>query len=147
MHIREITLEDIPQIMHIRMAVKENILSNPDLVTAQDCETFITQRGKGWVGEVAGKVVGFSIADLVENNVWALFLLPEYEGKGIGKALHHVMLDWYFAQTQKTIWLGTSPNTRAEGFYKKLGWRAIGFRKNGEVHFEMTAQDWQNRPL
>ena len=47
------------------------------------------------------------------------------------------MLDWYFENYDKTIWLGTSPNTRAENFYRANGWKEVGRRKNGEIKFEM----------
>jgi hypothetical protein len=63
----------------VRHSVKENILSDPALVTNKDCEDYITVRGKGWVCEIDHSVIGFAIADLKENNIWALFLKPEYE--------------------------------------------------------------------
>ncbi|MEI6407987.1 MAG: GNAT family N-acetyltransferase [Bacteroidota bacterium] len=110
---RTATLEDIPQIQIVRHAVKENRLSNPALVTDADCAEFITERGKGWVCVVENRVVGFAIADLRGHNIWALFVDPEYEGKGIGRRLHDTMLDWYFSQTSEDVWLGTSPGTRA----------------------------------
>ncbi|MCX8524789.1 hypothetical protein OF897_12785 [Chryseobacterium formosus] len=47
MIIREAKIEDIPQIQIVRNSVKENTLSNPDLVTNKDCEEFMTERGKG----------------------------------------------------------------------------------------------------
>jgi len=50
-------------------------------------------RGKGWVCKVDGEVVGFAIVDLKEHNIWALFLRPEFEGMGIGKELHRLMID------------------------------------------------------
>src|SRR5688500_7625705 len=118
---REATISDIPQIQVVRHSVKENILSDPSLVTDKDCAEFLTERGKGWVCETNDQIVGFSIADLKENNVWALFLKPEFEGRGIGRKLHNLMLDWYFQQTIKTIWLGTEFNTRAEKFYELQG--------------------------
>lgn len=116
---REARIDDIPQVQIVRNSVKENVLSNPALVSDDDCKEFITERGKGWICETDNKIVGFAIVDLKENNIWALFILPEYEQKGIGKQLHTIMLDWYFEQTQQTVWLGTSPNTRAELFYRK----------------------------
>ncbi len=143
MTIREAKIEDIQQIQKVRNSVTENTLSNPDLVTDKDCEEFITKRGKGWVCEIDNQIVGFAIADLKENNIWALFLDPKFEKKGIGKILHKTMLDWYFMQTKKTVWLGTAFNTRAEQFYRKAGWTEVGTHGAKEIKFEMTYTDWK----
>lgn len=140
---REATLTDIEEIMLVRMSVLENVLNTPGLVTERDCEEFLTKRGKGWVCEINNKVLGFSIVDLKEHNIWALFVRPEYEAKGIGKKLHNIMMNWYFDRTKETVWLGTAPDTRAEIFYTKAGWKAVGIVNKGEVKFEMTFDDWQ----
>lgn len=145
MNIREALIEDIPQIQVVRNAVKENTLSNPALVTDEDCKEFIAIRGKGWVCETGNKITGFSIVDLKENNIWALFVDPAFEKQGIGRQLHDSMLDWYFEQTHETVWLGTAPNTRAEAFYRKAGWREIGVHGKGEIKFEMRSEDWKSR--
>lgn len=142
MILREAEIDDIKQIQAVRNSVKENTLSDPSLVTDSDCEEFLTKRGKGWVCEIDNKIVGFSIADLKGNNIWALFVNPTFENQGIGRRLHDLMLNWYFAQTQKSVWLGTTPGTRAEIFYRKLGWKEIGIHGNGEIKFEMTVNDW-----
>jgi len=142
MTIRTATLHDIPQIQVVRNAVTENTLSDPGLVTDQDCAEFITERGKGWVCEIDHQIVGFAIVDLRENNIWALFLDPNFEKKGIGRQLHQTMLDWYFSQTQKTVWLGTAFNTRAEQFYRKAGWTEVGTHGTKEIKFEMTYEEW-----
>lgn len=143
LNFREATIADIPQIQVVRNAVKENRLSNPDLVTNADCESFITQRGKGWVCEMNEIIVGFAIVDLKKENVWALFLRPEFENRGIGKKLHQLMLDWYFGQSKKYIWLSTAPRTRAETFYRKAGWIEAGTYGKGEIKFEMTNVIWE----
>lgn len=143
MYFREATTHDIPQIQIVRNAVKENTLSNPALVTDADCENFITQRGKGWVCEIANTIVGFAIADLQADNIWALFVLPEQEHNGIGQRLQTIMLHWYFAQGKQKVWLGTAFNTRAEKFYKKTGWVAVGTNGANEIKFEMTAKLWK----
>jgi GNAT superfamily N-acetyltransferase len=145
MFIREATVSDIRQIQIVRNAVRENRLSDPNLVTDKDCEEFITKRGKGWVCEIDGQIAGFSIVDLKDHNIWALFLHPDYEKKGIGRQLHDAMLDWYFAQTQTTVWLGTAPGTRAETFYRKAGWAEVGTHGEGEVKFEMTYTNWMQQ--
>ena len=143
MNFRQAIPEDIPQIQIVRNSVKENQLSNPNLIPDELVEEFITKRGKGFVCEIDDKIVGFSIVDFVENNVWALFLLPEFEGKRIGKKLHQLMLDEYFSKTKETIWLSTEANSRAEIFYKKQGWKNAGFHGN-EVKFEMSFEDWKS---
>ena len=145
MIIREAKISDIQQIQLVRNSVTENTLSNPDLVSDQDCEEFLFERGKGWVCEIDSKIVGFSIVDLKENNIWALFLHPQFEKQGIGRQLHDIMLNWYFTQTKNTVWLGTSPKTRADNFYRKSGWRELGMHGKGEIKFEMTYDNWTKK--
>lgn len=135
-------LADIPALFEVRYAVTENILRNRLLVTAANTEDYLTRRGRGWVCEVGGRIVGFAIADVQDHNIWALFVRPEYAGQGIGKRLHRLMLDWYFAQTPEPVWLSTASGTRAEEFYHRQGWRKIGRTPSGEVRFELTARDW-----
>jgi GNAT superfamily N-acetyltransferase len=142
---RQAEIADISQIQIVRNSVKENQLSNPALVSDADCKEFITNRGKGWICEVKGQIVGFSIVDLKENNIWALFLNPNFINKGIGKELHRLMMNWYFEQTKEKVWLGTAPHTKAEKFYELKGWKNVGLVNKGEVKFEMTYEDWINR--
>lgn len=142
MILREADVRDIPQMQVVRNSVKENVLSDPALVTDKDCEEYITGRGKGWVCDIGGIIVGFSIADLKEKNVWALFVNPEFEGRGIGKMLHKEMLDWYFTKTKEKVWLGTERNSRAEIFYRMNGWKEVGIHGKGEIKFEMSFEDW-----
>ena len=144
MKIREAELKDIVQIQVVRNLVKENRLSDPGLVPDSDVEDYMTRRGKGWVCEINDEVVGFAIADLVDNNIWALFIHPDFERIGIGKKLHDEMMNWYFSKTDKTVWLATSPGTRAELFYRKAGWKEVGLHGKGEIKFEMTKNDWMS---
>jgi GNAT superfamily N-acetyltransferase len=143
MKFREANIDDITRMHVVRVAVKENVLSNPALVTINDYTEYITQRGKGWVCEIDGVIVGFAIADLVDENIWALFIHPDHEKKGIGKKLHHLMMTWYFKTGKNAVWLSTAPNSRAEMFYRKAGWKSTGTTKSGEIKFEMTASDWK----
>ncbi len=145
--IREIQLKDITALHKIRVSVQENILPDPSMISEDEYAEFLTSRGKGWLCEIKNEIAGFAIVDLVKNNVWALFVLPSHEKRGVGKKLHDAMLDWYFLQTQEKIWLGTAPNTRAEKFYRKAGWEEVGHRPNGEIQFEMTSIRWGMRYL
>ncbi|TMI95271.1 MAG: GNAT family N-acetyltransferase [Bacteroidetes bacterium] len=144
MNIRVAEIKDIAQIQIVRNLVKENRLSDPALVPDSDIQDYITRRGRGWVCEINEQIVGFAIADLVDNNIWALFIHPGFEKLGIGKKLHDEMMSWYFLQTDKTVWLGTSPKTRAESFYRKAGWKEKGIHGKGEIKFEMTKNEWRS---
>jgi len=144
---REAQTNDIKQIQIVRHTVIENVLSDPALITDGDCEEYLTARGKGWVCETNNQTAGFAIADLKDHNIWALFVRPEYERLGIGKKLHDMMLSWYFSQTQEKVWLSTAPNSRAEKFYKKAGWKEVGIHGKGEIKFEMTGKDWDTIKL
>ena len=139
---REAEIKDIAQIQIVRNAVKENRLSDPALVPDKDVEEYMTKRGKGWVCEIDGTIAGFAIADIVDKNIWALFVNPDFEAKGIGKQLHQIMMDWYFKQTNETIWLGTDPNSRAEKFYRLQGWKEVGMHGKTEIKFEMDYKTW-----
>jgi len=141
---RRAETNDIPQIQKVRHEVNENILSDSGLVTDADCAEYIEKRGRGWVCEVQNEIVGFAIADLMEHNIWALFVLPDFEHQGIGKKLHAMMLDWYFSMTKEKVWLGTAPNTRAELFYRNAGWKENGLHGKGEIKFEMEFATWKS---
>jgi GNAT superfamily N-acetyltransferase len=143
--VREAGIQDIVSLHEIRLLVKENVLNTPGLVTNADYEKYLTTHGKGWVFESERSVKGFAIIDTSENNIWALFVHPQYDKQGIGRVLHDTMLNWYFSNYTETLWLGTAPNTRAASFYLNAGWTSHGLKANGEVHFEMKHADWQNR--
>lgn len=138
-HIRQAQISDIPAMHQVRMAVKENVLSDPGRITEADYRTFLTERGRGWVALVQEKVIGFAVVDLQERNVWALFVHPDHEGRGAGGRLHDAMLTWYFGQGLDSLWLTTDPHTRAAEFYRKRNWQAIGTLPNGELRFEIRA--------
>lgn len=145
MQFREATIDDIAEMQRVRAAVKENVLSDPGLVKDADYVDYLTLRGKGWVCEIDGRIAGFAIADLTGNNIWALFVEPHVEGRGIGRHLHQRMLDWYFSKTEKDVWLSTAPASRAERFYHKAGWQENGIYGKGETRFELTKEQWQQK--
>jgi len=139
--IREAVIADIPNMQRIRNAVRENVLSNPDLVKDSDYAELIEGKGKGWIFETENEMAGFAFADVENQNIWALFVHPDFEKRGIGKQLHDTMLTWYFPSND-FVWLTTAPNTRAAGFYRKAGWSEKGLQGK-EIRFEMTAGMWR----
>jgi GNAT superfamily N-acetyltransferase len=91
MNFRTTTKEDMPEIMRVRIGVKENRLANPDSLDLPDIQRMLAgENGRGWLCEVDGQVVGFAIADLATSNGCALFIAPAFERRGIGRTLHGI---------------------------------------------------------
>ena len=140
---REATISDIKEMHSVRMSVKENRLSGPTVITEADYVKFLTVEGKGWVCESNNSILGLAIIDTTRNNIWGLFVHPDYERKGIGKKLFDLMIEWHFNRKRDSLWLGTAPNTRAATFYRRSGWMERGLQQNGEIRFELTYGDWK----
>lgn len=138
---REAKVEDIPSLFEIRLSVTENVLSDPSKVTPEICADYLTASGKGWLCEVDGEAVGFSVASLRDASIWALFVKPGYEGRGIGKRLLRLATGWLFETGAQGISLSTGANTRADRVYESLGWRRGEVRPDGEVTYRLDRSD------
>jgi GNAT superfamily N-acetyltransferase len=136
MSVRAATIRDIPEMHELRLAVHENRLADPLKVQPADYQRFLTGHGLGWVFEHEGQIVAFAIADIQERSVWALFVLPGFEGRGFGRILHDTMTAALFAIDHRPLWLCTEPHTRAEKFYRAAGWGEAGREPTGEIRFE-----------
>ena len=85
--------------------------------------------------EVNGSIAGFAIADVPSRSVWALFVDPGFEGRGIGRSLLQQVTQSLEAAGPGTIHLSTEGGTRAERLYAAAGWNRLGQLPNGEIHF------------
>jgi len=133
--LRQATKADIPGMHRVRLAVRENVLSNPARITEADYAAALDELGRTWVVEADGEIVAFA-SGYKAGSVWALFVHPDHEGRGYGKALHSTMLHWFSAQGLTRVWLTTTPGTRAERFYVSQGWRPCGIVPSGELRLE-----------
>jgi GNAT superfamily N-acetyltransferase len=145
MRIRVAVEADIPGMHRIRLRVRENRLADPRLIQPEDYRRMLVERGRGWVAEVDTGLAGFTFVDRARSNIWALFVDPLHEGRGVGRALHDTMLEWLFSCGIDKAWLGTEPGTRAERFYQAAGWRYVDTQR-GEAIYELSAQEWLHRP-
>jgi GNAT superfamily N-acetyltransferase len=133
--IRRANDADRERIGEIRFAVKENILRDPSRVT-HDMVTWFIENPGIWLWEEDGKVLGFSAADTRDGTIFALFVDPEHERRGIGRALFARALDSLREAGHKTGSLTTQPGSRADRFYQAAGWKAVGTSERGERIFE-----------
>jgi GNAT superfamily N-acetyltransferase len=140
--LRPASAADFPEMHRVRMSVRENRLSNPALVQPGDYESILERNGRAWVAELGDRIVGFAVADIARSNVWALFVDPEAEGRGVGRRLHDTMIAWMFSTGATQVWLTTGPGTRSERFYRSAGWRHAGTEPNGEARYVMTREQW-----
>jgi GNAT superfamily N-acetyltransferase len=132
---RRAVYADIERIMAIRHDVRENRLFDPNSVTAADCAAFI-DRAEMWVWVEDGQVQGFSAGDPSDGTIWALFIDPAFESRGIGRTLLALACGTVRAAGYETARLNTEAGTRAEQFYRMNGWRAVGQGTKGEIIFE-----------
>jgi GNAT superfamily N-acetyltransferase len=120
--LRQANRNDIPAMSRIRLSVTENVLSDPSRITQAMYEDFLEKSGRGWVAESSGEIIAFCYADKVNASIWALFVSPGHEGKGLGKSLLKQATEWLFEIGHDRVHLSTSANTRADRFYSAQGW-------------------------
>lgn len=134
---RRATLTDIPAMSAIRLAVRENTLSDPGRITRQMYEDYLERLGRGWVCERGGAVIGFSYAAREDNSIWALFIAPGHEGLGAGKQLLQLAADWLFAEGAQEVSLSTTADTRADRFYLAQGWQRGEMKNAVDVPYRL----------
>lgn len=133
--VRRAVHADVPRIMAIRHGVRENRLGDVNAVTAADCAAFIG-RSEVWVWVEDGTIQGFAAGDPCNGQIFALFVDPGYEGRGIGRRLLSLACETLQKAGYDIATLSTEPGTRAERFYRANGWMVTGENSKGELLFE-----------
>lgn len=129
MGFRPVRKTDIPRLFEIRAATRENALSPERMqqmgITPGNVSAMLASTHMGWVWEEDGRTGGFAMADGSSGELWVIALLPELEGRGIGRGLMERAESWLRERGAKRAWLTTDMDTslRAYGFYRALGWR------------------------
>src|SRR5262245_45916871 len=124
--IRRATWDDLPRIFAIRFAVRENQLADSKLDLVRRVTDWLFDHSTFWVWEDDGGIRGFSAADPRDGMIFALFVDPAHEGRGIGQALLPLACDILRAAGHAEATLTTAAGTRAERFYRTDGWTEIG---------------------
>lgn len=109
----------------VRAAVGENTMTADELsaigVTPETIALAVTSTPCAWVATIDEEVVGFAMVDLDDACLFALFVLPEHEGCGIGSRLTRTCERALF-ERHPAAWLETANGSRAARLYRHLGW-------------------------
>jgi GNAT superfamily N-acetyltransferase len=134
--IRKATRVDYPRISEIRFAVRENRLSNP--ASIGPVVDWLFDNSTFWVWEEDGAIQGFSAADPRDGSIFALFVHPSYERRGIGRALLTLDCSVLKESGHAIATLTTEAGTRAERFYRIDGWIEVGRKEDGQIVFQKS---------
>jgi GNAT superfamily N-acetyltransferase len=133
----------------VRTSVRENHLDLGRLaergVTPKTIAGMLTDGdARAWVTEEDGDVVAFCIADARTGTVFALFVRPDAERRGNGRALLAAAERWLFDAGWETIWLqtGRDPHIRAHRLYRAAGWQLVGEADHDDVRYEKRRDAW-----
>ncbi|ABC22380.1 GNAT family N-acetyltransferase [Rhodospirillum rubrum] len=141
LRIRAAEPADVGAIFQVRTAVTENSLTIAQLtemgITTASITAMIIESPCAWVAVEGERVVGFSMADLEDGSLFAAFVLPSYEGRGLGKRLVQAAEAALFAR-HRVVWLETGKTTRAAGFYRHLGWANETDHGDGDIRLEKS---------
>lgn len=137
--VRLATPVDVEAIFDIRTSVRENHISRERMaemgITPASIKEMILGAPCTWLGEVDGIPAAFSMGDVETGSVFALFVRPDFEGRGLGRRLLAEVETLLFRH-HPVIWLETGSDTRAAGFYRTLGWHATQRLEDGQTRFE-----------
>jgi GNAT superfamily N-acetyltransferase len=140
--IREATGADMLGISRVRLSVVENAATPEGLaargITNESVAASFLADSKGWVAEEAGEIVAFSIADRAAHSIFALFVTPAHEGRGLGTRLFDTAVQWLWDNGATHLWLTTGPGTRAAHFYQRRGWVYTGDAERGDIRLELS---------
>lgn len=124
-NIRTAQAADIDGMFHVRISVIENHLSREEMqrigITENVVADLIEKSCCAWVATDNEKIIGFSMILPDEGCLFAAFVLPEYEGRGIGRRLVEIAEKELFRH-HEIAWLETDKKSRAAKFYIHLGW-------------------------
>lgn len=120
----------------------ENRLSDPAKIDEASYAPFIAAETL-WLAELDGAVAGFAGLDLPRCQVWALFVAPSQERRGIGRALLARLISEARSRDLQRLELTTQAGSRAERLYAAAGWTRVGLDADGDVRLSI---DLKRRP-
>ena len=131
--VRLATESDLDTLFELRTSVRENHQSREELaalgITPATIAEALAKDSRAWLAnDDAGRALGFAMADGAQGTVFALFVRPDAQRRGVGSALLATAEAWLFERGWEEIWLltGADPSLRAHGVYRAAGWGISG---------------------
>lgn len=125
--------DDTPACLVLRGMTRENAFSVERLaeagVTLESWQAGIADGSlPGHVATARGKIVGYCFGERETGEIAVLALLPEHEGRGVGRTLLNLVVAEFRELGFARLFLSCSsdPAVRSYGFYRHLGWRSTG---------------------
>jgi GNAT superfamily N-acetyltransferase len=148
LHYRLAVPLDTGECIVLRGMTRENAITAPRLasygITAESGAKQIEERRIiGYVCIDGNRIVGYCYGDRHTGEIQVLALLPDYEGRGIGKTLLSHVVAHLRSIGFRRLFLGCSnnPGHRSYGFYRHLGWRSTGtLDAHGDEMLELLPQ-------
>jgi GNAT superfamily N-acetyltransferase len=148
-HYRPAVSADAAECVALRGRTRENAISAATLaslgITAGSWASNIeTGRLPGYACTDGDGIVGYCFGDKDTGEIVVLAVLPQYEGRGIGKTLLLRVVQDLRSLGYERLFLGSSSDRshRSHGFYRHLGWRPTGsFDDNGDEVLELQWED------
>lgn len=144
MKIRPAVLTDARSIAHVHVASWRAAYAGvvPQAHLDSLDEAHFTEQWEHWitsetsatfcVAEVDGDLCGFAAAGPIRKlisfydaELYAIYLLPEMQGQGIGRGLFDYIADELVAQKRHHLLLWSLRDNPSTGFYRRLGGEAV----------------------
>ena len=139
--LRMATVDDVESLFEIRTSVVQNHLSREQMdalgITPQVLRSAINEGPCIWIAEVDRQPVAFSMIDRAEGEVFAMFVRPAYENRGLGRLLMAAAEAELFKAHERIVLVTDGrQEIRANGFYQRLGWSVFERVDAQDVRYE-----------
>ncbi|SHI19049.1 GNAT family N-acetyltransferase [Ferrimonas marina] len=118
MVIRQASLQDINKLRQVFLSCESN-----DELDMSRLVRFIASQGRTFVAQVDGEVTAFVAVNKVSPGIHALYVEPQSQGQGLGRALMETAQTYLQQLGVKRATLHCAVNRPAQHFYRALGWQ------------------------
>lgn len=125
--------EDAAECIRIRALTRENAFTAAMLrergITVESWGDGVRNGDlPGWIAWDDDRMAGYCFGDRGSGEILVLVVLPEHEGRGLGRRLLERTQDTLAGLGWQRLFLGCSsdPASRSYGFYRHLGWVYTG---------------------